>query len=159
MGRNGPSHVRQQCVAGLLAGPGEFHMNFRCFRLVLAGCVAAAAFALETGQAPAQSPAASPSPAPSPPSHAAEAAPPAAATQPADPFGEEITLEAKKVIIAKGTANWDAAFDTLVETLRTLNAFLDKQGIKPSGNAMIVYTSTDDNGFTFLAEIPVEQEP
>jgi hypothetical protein len=24
---------------------------------------------------------------------------------------------------------------------------------------MIVYTSTDDTGFTFLAEIPVDQEP
>ena len=24
---------------------------------------------------------------------------------------------------------------------------------------MIVYTSTDDNGFTFQAEIPVDQEP
>jgi len=24
---------------------------------------------------------------------------------------------------------------------------------------MIVYTSTDDTGFTFLAEVPVEQEP
>ena len=40
-----------------------------------------------------------------------------------------------------------------------LTALLDKQGIKSSGNSMIVYTSTDDTGFTFLAEIPVDQEP
>ncbi len=40
-----------------------------------------------------------------------------------------------------------------------LTALLDKQGIKPAGNPMIVYTSTDDTGFTFLAEIPVEQDP
>jgi effector-binding domain-containing protein len=104
------------------------------------------------------SPAASASPLPSP------APPPAAAASPApvqtaDPFGLETTLEAKKVVMVKGTANWDSAFDTLVDAFKALNALLDKQGIKPAGNSMIVYTSTDDTGFTFLAEIPVEQDP
>ena len=82
-----------------------------------------------------------------------------APVQTADPFGEQITLEPKKVVIIKGTANWDSAFDTLIDSFKTLTALLDKQGIKSSGNAMIVYTSTDDTGFTFLAEIPVEQDP
>ena len=49
----------------------------------------------------------------------------------------------------KGTANWDAAFDTLIDSFKALTALLDKQGIKPTGNSMIVYTSTDDTGFTF----------
>jgi effector-binding domain-containing protein len=62
-------------------------------------------------------------------------------------------------VIIKGTANWDSAFDTLIESFKSLTALLDKQGIKPSGNPMIVYTSTDDTGFTFMAEIPVEQDP
>jgi effector-binding domain-containing protein len=111
------------------------------------------------GTAPA--PVASPSVAPSPPPAAAEtpAAPPAATVQTADPFGEEFTLEPKKVLVLKGTANWDAAFDTLVDSFKTLTALLDKQGIKASGNSMIVYTSTDDAGFTFLAQIPVDQDP
>jgi len=114
--------------------------------------------------APAASPAASASPAPSAsPSPSAPPAaaqnPPAANVQTADPFGQEIKLEAKKVVVAKGSANWDAAFDTLVDSLKALTALLDKQGIKPSGNPMIVYTSTDDTGFTYLAEIPVDQEP
>ena len=63
------------------------------------------------------------------------------------------------VVVTKGTANWDTAFDTLIESLKTLAVLLDKQGIKPSGNSLIVYTSTDDTGFTYLAEIPVDQEP
>jgi effector-binding domain-containing protein len=115
--------------------------------------------------APAASPApvASPSAAPATPPAAAETpatTPPAAApVQTADPFGEQITLEPKTVVIAKGNANWDSAFDTLIESFKSLSALLDKQGIKPSGNAMIVYTSTDDTGFTYLAEIPVGQEP
>jgi effector-binding domain-containing protein len=107
-------------------------------------------------------PAASPSAAPAPPPAAAEtpaATPPAATVQTADPFGEEVTLTPKSVVVLKGNANWDSAFDTLIESFKSLTALLDKQGIKPSGNAMIVYTSTDDTGFTFLAEIPVDQDP
>jgi len=85
--------------------------------------------------------------------------PPAAPVQTADPFGEQITLAPKTVVIVKGNANWDSAFDTLIDSLKSLSAFLDKQGIKPAGNSMIVYTSTDDTGFTYLAEIPVDQDP
>jgi len=85
--------------------------------------------------------------------------PPAASVQPADPFGEETTLAAKGVVILKGSATWDNAFESLVESLKTLTALLDKQGIKPAGNMMIVYTSTDDSGFTYQAEIPTDQEP
>jgi len=105
------------------------------------------------------SPAPTAAPAPAASATPAPAQPPAADVQTADPFGEPITLEPKKVLIAKGSANWDAAFDALIESFKTLTTLLDKQGIKPTGNPMIVYTSTDDNGFTYLAEIPVEQEP
>src|SRR3979490_2101389 len=81
-------------------------------------------------------PAASPSAAPTTPPAAAEtpATPPPAAAAPvqtADPFGEQITLAPKTVVIVKGNANWDSAFDTLIESLKSLSAFLDKQGIKP----------------------------
>ncbi|HYZ39163.1 MAG TPA: GyrI-like domain-containing protein [Stellaceae bacterium] len=110
--------------------------------------------------APATPPAPAPTTTPAPATPPAAAAPPAAApVQTADPFGEQIMLEPKKVVIAKGTANWDSAFDTLIDSFKALSTLLDKQAIKPSGNAMIVYTSTDDTGFTYLAEIPVEQEP
>ncbi|SFO02045.1 effector-binding domain-containing protein [Bradyrhizobium sp. Ghvi] len=118
---------------------------------------ASASPAPATTPSPAPSPAASASPSPAAPPPAAAATP--APVQTADPFGQETTLEAKKVVMVKGTANWDTAFDTLIDAFKALNALLDKQGIKPSGNPMIVYTSTDDTGFTFLAEIPIEQDP
>ena len=118
-------------------------------------------------ETPAPAPTATPAPATSPP--AAPGTPPAAAETPAppaaapvqtaDPFGEEITLAPKTVVLVKGNANWDSAFDTLIDSFKALSALLDKQGIKPAGNPMIVYTSTDDTGFTYLAEIPVDQEP
>ncbi|WP_448028839.1 GyrI-like domain-containing protein [Bradyrhizobium liaoningense] len=154
-------------------------------RLALAALIPAAAMSIGLSGAPAQTPgpapaaSASPSPAasasPSPaaaPSPAASASPspaptsppPAAAATPApvqtaDPFGLETTLEARKVVMVKGTANWESAFDTLIDAFKALNTLLDKQGIKHAGNPMIVYTSTDDTGFTFLAEIPVDQDP
>jgi effector-binding domain-containing protein len=133
---------------------------------------APAAPATETAKPDAAAPAATPAPAapsappavtPAPPPAAAQgpAAPPPAPTpaQAADPFGEEINLEAKTVVVLKGNANWDSAFETLIDSFKSLAALLDKQGIKASGNSMIVYTSTDDAGFTFQAEIPVDQEP
>jgi effector-binding domain-containing protein len=113
--------------------------------------------------APTAGPATSPSATPAAPPATAEtpATPPSAAApvQTADPFGEEIMLAPKTVVILKGSANWDSAFDTLIDSFKTLSTLLDKQNIKPAGNPMIVYTSTDDAGFTFLAEIPVDQEP
>jgi effector-binding domain-containing protein len=104
-------------------------------------------------------PAATPAPAESVTPPAAASPPAPAPVQTADPFGEEISLAPKTVVILKGSANWDSAFETLIDSFKSLAALLDKQGIKPSGNSMIVYTSTDDAGFTFQAEIPVDQEP
>ncbi|MGL5168873.1 MAG: GyrI-like domain-containing protein [Afipia sp.] len=109
-------------------------------------------------------PAAAQTPAPAtpaaPPAAEAPAAAPAAPNaQTADPFGQEQTLTAKKVVILKGSATWDNAFETLVASLKTLSDFVAKQGIKPAGPSLIVYTSTDDAGFTYQAEIPVDQEP
>jgi effector-binding domain-containing protein len=156
---------------------GEYLMNCRRpFRHALA-LVPVAVIFLGIAGAPAQSPApappaggapapASPVPSSPAPSNAAPTPSPsptppstAAPTQIADPFGEEITLSPKMVVMIKGSANWDTAFDALLESLKTLTSLLEKQGITPSGNSMIVYTSTDDAGFTYLAEIPVEQEP
>jgi effector-binding domain-containing protein len=153
----------------------------RHFRLAMVALVPAAAISLGLGIAglgtagfgtalaqtppaaapPAASTPATPAPSPSPAAEAPATTTPAtpAPVQTADPFGEQIALTPKTVVIAKGSANWDAAFDTLIESFKTLSGLLDKQGIKPAGNPMIVYTSTDDTGFTYLAEIPVDQEP
>lgn len=108
-------------------------------------------------------PAASPAPPQAPAAPPASEAPPPAPAAPnvraADPFGEEQTLTARKVVMLGGSANWDSAFETLVGSLKTLSAFIEKQGIKRAGPVLVVYTSTDDTGFTYQAEIPVDQEP
>jgi effector-binding domain-containing protein len=129
--------------------------------LISAGALAQSP-ATPTPAAPAtpapEAPAAAPAPA-TPPAAEAPATPAPAPVQTADPFGDEISLTPKTAVVLKGSANWDSAFETLIDSFKKISALLDKQGIKASGNSMIVYTSTDDNGFTYLAEIPVDQEP
>jgi effector-binding domain-containing protein len=145
-------------------------MNYpRFFRIVLFALVPMVVAALPAGRAQSPAPSAAPSATPAPPpaetkspgdlpSTAPQASPPPP-VQAADPFGEQITLASKTVVVTKGTANWDTAFETLVGSLKTLSAALEKEGGKAAGNSMIVYTSTDDTGFSYLAEIPVDQEP
>ena len=79
--------------------------------------------------------------------------------QPGDAFGEEVTLPPRTVIYLQGHANWDNAFDTLVDAYKSLDQYLDKQGIRPSGPAMTIYTETDDTGFKFRAALPVAAAP
>jgi effector-binding domain-containing protein len=86
--------------------------------------------------------------------------PPPAASAPAeDPFGTEVTMTERTIVYFSGNGNWDAAFDTIVDAFKTVNAFLAKQGIKPAGPLMTIYTGTDDTSFSFQAAVPVNDVP
>lgn len=98
------------------------------------------------------------------PAAAQRAAPPGsidapAPLQPGDAFGESVTLPERTIIYIKGQGKWDAAFDTLIDAFKSLNEYLDKHGIKPSGPAMTIYTETDDAGFAFEAAYPIAAAP
>lgn len=110
-------------------------------------------------QAQTPSPTAPAAPAPATPP---AASPPAAATPaPATPegFAVDTVLTGRSVVVSKGTANWDNAFETITGALKTIVTTLERQGIKPAGNSQIIYTSTDDTGFTFEAQVPVDETP
>lgn len=68
-------------------------------------------------------------------------------------------LAARTVVVRKGNATWDNAFDTLVDAFKSLSEYLNREGIKPSGSPMTIYTSTDDTGFQFEAAVPVAEKP
>ena len=117
------------------------------FMRIAPSLLLALAFALSAGPAVAQ-----------------RAAPPAgmdspAPLQPGDAFGEEVTLPERTIVYLKGHSKWDAAFETLIDAFKSLNEYLDKQGIKPTGAAMTIYTQTDDSGFSFDAAVPVAAMP
>ena len=108
-------------------------------------------------------------PEPAPPPAQADPAPPPAQADPADPaqppadvqdaFGEEVTLPEKTIVFMNGTANWDSAFETLIDAFKQLNTYIERQGLKPDGSSMTIYTATDDKGFSFQAAVPIEAAP
>ncbi|HET7849131.1 MAG TPA: GyrI-like domain-containing protein [Pseudolabrys sp.] len=79
--------------------------------------------------------------------------------QPGDAFGEPTTLPEKTIVYVKGTATWDNAFPALMSAFKLLNQYLDKEGLKATGPAMTIYTSTDDRGFSFNAALPIAEPP
>jgi len=101
------------------------------------------------GQSLAQAP---PAPAPSQPA-------PAPGTKPGDPFGEEVTLTPKTIVFLKASATWDSAFETILDAFKNVYGYLDRQGIKPAGPAMTIYTASDDAGFDFQAAVPIAEAP
>jgi effector-binding domain-containing protein len=97
----------------------------------------------------------------------AQPAPPTAPAEPnaplplqsGDAFGVEVTLPERTIVYLKGHSSWDDAFGTLVDAFKSLKEYLDKQGIKPNGLAMTIYTKTDDAGFDFQAALPIAEAP
>jgi len=79
--------------------------------------------------------------------------------QPGDAFGDEVTLTPRTIVYFSGSGKWDNAFETIVDGFKTVNAYLEKQGIKPSGAPMTIYTSTNDASFQFWAAVPIAEQP
>ena len=139
---------------------------FLRFALCIGMAAAAIAFAgpqPSWAQNPPPPPAAAPKPEAAPAVPAAPATPaapsPGATADTLDPFGAETTLTAKPIVYVKGTGNWDNAFETITKSLKSLKAYIDKEGLKTDGPAMTIFTSTDDTGFQFEAAIPIAEPP
>jgi effector-binding domain-containing protein len=84
---------------------------------------------------------------------------PVLAQQPApgDAFGVEVTLAPKTIVSLSGTGKWDSAFETVVDALKVVHSFLEGEGVKPDGPALVIYTTADDSGFQFEAALPIAQ--
>lgn len=129
--------------------------------VALIGLVPAAAQTPPAESPPAQTPPAQTPPAePPPPPPAAAPAPrvpaPAAST---DPFGQEVNLTSRNMVAMTGNSTWDAAYDTLVDALKSVQAYMQKEGLVAVGPAITIYTSPDDTGFQYQAGIPVAEAP
>ena len=126
-------------------------MSFGALRTVLAGATLAIFIAPATPSL-AQTPA-------KPPNAPTQIAPPATPAQPGDVFGEDATLTAKTIVYVKGTGTWDKAFEIIKSSLKKIDGYLDKEGIKPDGMAMTIFTATDDTGFDYEAAVPIAAPP
>jgi effector-binding domain-containing protein len=122
--------------------------------LRIAPCIAAAILCLATTIA---------GPQPS----SAQTQPSTGATSPADrpaaaapePAAEDTTLTAKTIVYVKGSGVWDSAFETISGAFKKLKAYVDKEGLKPDGPPMTIFTSTDDTGFQYQAALPIAEPP
>lgn len=103
----------------------------------------------------AQAQTAAPVPPPPPPAIPSSPSP----LKPGDAFGEPVELPERTIVYIAGQGTWDSAFDTLIDAFKSLNQFLDKQSIKPSGKALTIYTETSDAGFKFRAALPIDAAP
>jgi effector-binding domain-containing protein len=79
--------------------------------------------------------------------------------QPGDAFGEEVNLPELTIVYFSGTGQWDSAFETIVDAFKAVNGYLQKQGLKPTGPPMTIYTSTNDTSFQFRAAVPIAEPP
>jgi effector-binding domain-containing protein len=79
--------------------------------------------------------------------------------QEGEAFGQQLTLPERTIIYRNGESDWDSAFESIVGAFKSLDGYVAQQGIKPIGPAMVIYTETDDKGFSFRAALPVAEPP
>lgn len=74
-------------------------------------------------------------------------------------FGEEVTLKPRIIVSIKGKADWNNAFEALVDAFKSLYAYVDKNAIPRDGLAMAIYTDANDMSFVFQAALPIAEKP
>jgi effector-binding domain-containing protein len=136
--------------------------NAMSFAMVRSGVVAAILICGIAAPAFGQAP-----PSPQPPAQPAPQAAPQPAPQaapqnmpaPSGAFGEDAALTAKTIVYVKGSGSWDKAFDVISGSFKKIKNYLDKEGIKPDGLPMTIFTATDDTGFDYQAAVPIAAVP
>lgn len=67
---------------------------------------------------------------------------------------EEVVLSPVPILGKTGQASWENGFEIIVGALKAISGELDRLGLKRDGDVMVLYTSSDDAGFEFEAQIP-----
>lgn len=80
-------------------------------------------------------------------------------TKPGDPFGEDVTLTGKPIVYVKGSGTWDKAFAIISGSLKKVEAYVAKAGLKTDGQPMTIFLATDDRGFDYEAAVPLAEAP
>lgn len=82
------------------------------------------------------------------------------APAPADPTTpDEVTLASRPAATLRGQSSWDDGYDVLTSTFARLRSEMDKAGIRVTGAPLAQFLETDDMGFRFEGQLPVEAAP
>ncbi len=68
--------------------------------------------------------------------------------------GEGIVMSPVPVLAKTGSSSWDEGYDSIVGSLRAIQAEMEKLGLTQAGQVFVVYTQSDDAGFEYEAQIP-----
>ena len=84
---------------------------------------------------------------------------PPAAAAPKGVESNQVTLPARKLVYVRGQADLDNVYGAVVDALKKVRAYLEKDGTAPAGPAIARYTESGDSGFQFEAGYPVADAP
>lgn len=71
-----------------------------------------------------------------------------------DGFGETVELKPAAILQKASQSGWDEGFNSIVATLKEVDAELARLKLTPAGPPTVIYTATDDAGFDFELAVP-----
>lgn len=78
----------------------------------------------------------------------------------ADPsMPDKVELPAKPAALLRGASTWDDGYDKLTAAFTKLGEAMAANGIRVTGKPVAVFLGTDDLGFRFEAQLPIERAP
>ncbi len=72
---------------------------------------------------------------------------------------ENVNVPARPIVMISGQSSYDDAFKSIKGSLDTVIAAMAKAGLTASGHPITVFSEPDENGFKYIAGVPVAAKP
>lgn len=72
---------------------------------------------------------------------------------------ENVDVPARPVAMVSGQSSYDDAFKSIKASLDKVTAAMAKAGLKASGHPITVFSEPDENGFKYIAAVPLPAKP
>ncbi len=72
---------------------------------------------------------------------------------------ENVNVPARPIVMISGQSSYDDAFKSIKGSLDTVTAAMAKAGLTASGHPITVFSEPDENGFKYIAGVPVAAKP
>ncbi len=72
---------------------------------------------------------------------------------------ENVTVPARPIVMISGQSSYDDAFKSIKGSLDTVTAAMAKAGLVASGHPITIFSEPDENGFKYIAGVPVAAKP
>jgi effector-binding domain-containing protein len=72
---------------------------------------------------------------------------------------ENVTVPARPIAMIAGQSSYDDAFKSIKTSIDTVTAAVAKAGLTVSGHPVTIFSEPDENGFKYIAGIPLDKKP